>query len=212
MKRFLFLAIPFWAVSALAQDTNSSSSSFKAETSPALPAIVQPPAFLPTNWNIGFTFGAGFGVKALGSAQAHGLADASVHVGKLLASDSPTQWPPLRHLELAGELWTGAQYHPDTAYVAGFTPVLRYHFLRGARLSPFADAGAGLTATDIGHPDLSTTFEFNLQAGGGIQWFLQDNVALTLQARYVHLSNAGMDSPNDGVNTFVFSGGLSWFF
>jgi hypothetical protein len=212
MKRFLSLVIPLCAFSALAQDTNSSSSSLKAEASPALPAIGQPSAFLPTNWNIGFTLGAGFGVKAMGSAQAHGLTDASIHVGKLLASDSPTQWALLRRLELAGELWTGAQYHPDTAYLVGFTPVARYHFLPGSRLAPFVDAGAGVTGTDIRHPDLSTTFEFNLQTGGGVQWFWRENAALTLQARYVHLSNAGIDSPNNGVNTFLFSSGLTWFF
>jgi hypothetical protein len=196
----------------LAQDTNSCSSSLNAGASPVLQAVAQPPTFLPTNWNLGFTTGAGFGVKALGSRQSHGLTTASIHVGKLLVSDHPTLGPFLRHLELAGELWTGAQYHPDTAYLAGFTPVARYHFLQGSRWTPFVDAGAGVTGTDIGHPDLSTTFEFNLQAGGGFQWFWRDNVAFTLQARYMHLSNAGIDSPNAGVNTFLFSGGLTWFF
>jgi len=212
MKRFLSLVIPLWAVSALAQDTNSSSSSLNAGASPALQAIAEPSAFLPTNWNIGFTSGAGLGVRALGSTQAHGLTAASIHVGKLIVSDHPTLGPFLRHLELAGELWTGAQYHPDTAYLVGFTPVARYHFLPGSRWTPFLDAGAGVTGTGIGHPDLSTAFEFNLQGGGGIQWLWRQNVALTLQARYLHLSNAGIASPNDGVNTFLFSGGVTWFF
>jgi len=212
MKILLSVVIPFWALSAVAQDTNSVSTNPTPEAPPAMPAIAQPSPFLPTNWNVGFTLGAGFGVKAMGSTQAHGLTAASIHVGKLLVSDSPTPGPVFRHLELAGELWGGAQYHPETAGLAGFTPIARYHLLPGSRLAPFLDAGAGVTGTDIGHPDLSTRFEFNLQAGGGIQWFWRENLALTLQARYLHISNAGIDSPNEGVNTFLFSGGMSWFF
>ncbi len=35
--------------------------------------------------------------------------------------------------------------------------------------------------------DLSHTFEFNLQAAAGVRWFLKDNVALTIEARYLPL-------------------------
>lgn len=157
---------------------------------------------------MGFTFGAGFGVKAMGSCEAHHLALATLHVGKLLHSENPF----LQHVELAGEFWSGAQYHPETAYLVGLTPVIRYHFRPGLRLDPFIDAGAGVTATDIGRPDLSTTFEFNLQAGAGFHWILRKNLAFTFDARYIHLSNAHIDTPNLGVNTFLFSGGLTWFF
>jgi opacity protein-like surface antigen len=175
---------------------------------PASPTVPEPTAFLPTNWNVGFTLGAGFGVSAMGSTEAHHLTAATLHVGKLLESEQPF----LRHVELAGELWSGAQYHPDTACLVGLTPVVRYHFLPGSRLDPFLDGGAGVTATDIGRPDLSTTFEFNLQAGAGFHWALRKNMAFTFDARYIHLSNAGIDKPNNGVNSFLFSGGLTWFF
>jgi len=118
----------------------------------------------------------------------------------------PTNW------KLAGELWTAAQYHPNTVCLVGFTPVARYHFLQGSRLTPLVDAGANVTATDIRHPDPSTVFESNLQAGSGLHWFWQKNVAFTVPAHYVRLSNAGIDRLNNGVNTFFFSGGLTWFF
>jgi opacity protein-like surface antigen len=191
-----------------AQDAPILSPTLSLEVAPASPALPEPTAFLPTNWNIGFTLGAGFGVTAMGSTEAHHLTAATLHVGKLLESERPF----LRHVELAGELWSGAQYHPDTAYLVGLTPVVRYHFLPPSRLDPFFDAGAGVTATDIGRPDLSTTFEFNLQAGAGFHWVLWKNMAFTFDARYIHLSNAGIDKPNNGVNAFLFSGGLTWFF
>jgi len=77
---------------------------------------------------------------------------------------------------------------------------LRYNFATGSRWVPFVDAGAGVTATGIGAPDLSGTFEFNLQAGGGVQWFLKENLAVTFEARYTHWSCAGIHEPNFGLN------------
>ena len=70
---------------------------------PASPATSVAPESASTNWNVGLTFGAGFGVAALGSTDAHDLAIATLHVGKLLESENRF----FRHLELSGELWGG---------------------------------------------------------------------------------------------------------
>jgi lipid A 3-O-deacylase len=207
-RRLLAFIASLWICSAPAQDSHFLSPTLSLEAAPASPAVPEAPAFLSTNWNVGFTLGASFGVAAMGSTEAHHLTTATLHVGKLLESERPF----LRHVELAGELWSGAQYHPDTAYLVGLTPVLRYHLLPGSRFDPFLDGGAGVTATDIGRPDLSTTFEFNLQAGAGFHWVLRKNMAFTFAARYIHLSNAHIASPNYGVNSFLFSSGLTWFF
>jgi opacity protein-like surface antigen len=163
---------------------------------------------LSSNWNVGFTLGAGFGPEIMGSRSEHHLAAGILHVGKLLNSGKPG----LRNLELGGELWAGGQYHPEAAYVSGLTPVVRYHFRRDSRWRPFLDAGLGFVLTDIGLPDLSTTYQFSPQAGAGFHWELREHLALTLQARYIHISNAGFEMPNFGVNTFLFSGGLTRFF
>jgi hypothetical protein len=114
--------------------------------------------------------------------------------------------------ELMANLFGGAQFYPDTAYVVGAGPMLRYNFLTGTRWIPFFSAGGGLTATDIHNGDLSTTFEFNLQAGPGLHVFLKDDLALTAQYRLIHISNAGTHSPNLGLNNSTLVAGLSWFF
>lgn len=160
------------------------------------------------NWNVGFNYGSGLGISALGSKTAHDLAIGSLHLGKLL----DTEFSVLRHVELSGEMWAGSQTHPNSAYLFGLTPVLRYHVVHHSRWSPFLDLGAGVTATDIGPPDLSTPFQFNLQAGAGVHWRWTNSAGLTLQARYIHVSNGGIRSPNSGANSFVFSGGVTWFF
>jgi lipid A 3-O-deacylase len=212
LKRFPLVLFCSCALSAAAQNSFSMSPALSTNAEPALTVFPEPPGLLPTNWNMGFTVGTGFGLNAMGSTRAHDLAIGTLHVGKLLTSDQPVLEPLLHHVELAGELWSGAQYHPDTAYLVGLTPIVSYHLLPGSRWSPFLDGGAGLTATDIGPPDLSTTFEFNLQAGAGFHWILRQNLGLTFRTRYMHLSNAHIDTPNLGVNSVLFSGGLTWFF
>src|SRR6266516_4088988 len=86
------------------------------------------------------------------------------------------------------ELFTGVQFSPRREWLLGLTPHLRYNFATGTRWIPFVDAGVGVAATSMGHPDVSGIFELDLQAGPGIQWFLKDRVAITMEARYLHLS------------------------
>jgi lipid A 3-O-deacylase len=116
------------------------------------------------------------------------------------------------NFEFRAELFGGAQISPDTDWLIGIAPHLRYNFATGSRWIPFIDAGAGVTATGIGPPDLSNTFEFNLQGAIGTQYFIKDNVALTLEARFFHMSCAGLSKPNDGLNAIVGYVGVSWFF
>jgi opacity protein-like surface antigen len=74
------------------------------------------------------------------------------------------------------------------------------------------DAGAGVTATSIGPPDLSGTFEFNLQGGPGIQYFVMDNLSVGLESRYVHWSCAGIHKPNLGINGLSSLLTVSYYF
>lgn len=111
-----------------------------------------------------------------------------------------------------GEVFGEVQCKPRSAYLVGLTPALRYDFGTGTRWVPFFDAGAGVTATDIGRPDLGGTFQFNLQAGPGLHWLVGKNTVLTLQYRCLHLSNASMENPNHGVNTSVLYAGVGWLF
>jgi lipid A 3-O-deacylase len=160
----------------------------------------------------GFGLGAGFGMTIIGSKEAHDLALATLRYGWVFSDVVGRDHWYRGNWELLGEAFGGAQFHPRRAYLAGALPLLRYDFATGTRWVPFANAGAGVAATDIRGRDLSTTFEFTLQAGGGVNYFWRDNAALTFQYRFVHLSNAGIKSPNFGVNTSMFCLGLSWFF
>jgi hypothetical protein len=168
--------------------------------------------FRSTAQSLEVDFGATYGVKAFGSRQAHDLALASLSYGHMLGPVLGEGHWYQGNPELRLEAFTGAQFNPNSQWLVGLTPHLRYNFMTGTRYVPFFDAGAGVTATGIGAPDLSGTFEFNLQPGTGIEWFIRDNVALSVEARYVHWSCAGMNHPNLGLNGVTGMLGLAYFF
>src|SRR5258708_33391624 len=146
--------------------------------------------------SIGLSAGATYGFAAFGTRAAQDLALVSLTYGHMLGHVWGEDHRYRGNLEFRLELFTGAQFSPSREWFVALTPHLRYNFATGTRWIPFVDGGAGVTATSIGPPDLSGTFEFNLQAGTGIQWFLKDNMALTLEARYVHWPSAAISNPN----------------
>jgi len=160
---------------------------------------------------LGFSVGAGIGHKILNDTR-HGLALSAIDFGWTLTDLVGRDHWYRGNWELIGEIFGGAQYSPDTAYVGGGVALVRYNFDTHSRWTPFVNLGAGAAGTNIRDGDLSTAFEFTLQAGVGAHYFLTPNLALTGQYRYVHLSNAGIEYPNLGVNTSMFYIGATWFF
>jgi hypothetical protein len=156
--------------------------------------------------------GATYGIDDFGSHQQHHLAMGSLTYGHMLGRTLGEGHWYRGNPELRLEVFSGAQFEPDTRWFVGLTPHLRYNFATGTRWIPFADFGAGVTATSMGPPDLSGTFEFNLQAGMGIQWFLNDKLALSVTAAYAHWSCAGLHQPNSGLNGITGLLGIAYFF
>ena len=155
--------------------------------------------------------GAGLGLEVLTSVGEHHWAIGIVDYGWIFSDVVGKDHWYRGNWELLADLFGGYQFSPEGAYFVGLSPHIRYNFATGSRFIPFIDFGAGATATDIREPDLSTTFEFNLQGGGGLHYFLRDDLALTFQWRFIHFSNAGIEYPNTGVNNSTFLLGLSWF-
>ena len=151
-------------------------------------------------------------MRVLLSQRAHDLALSSVHFGWIFTDVRAADKWYRGNWELLAQIFGGAQFQPHVDYVAGVGPLLRYNFASGSRLVPFLNVGGGLSATSIRDSDLSTTFEYQLQGGGGSHYFVRDSLAVTLEYRFLHLSNAGLKYPNLGVNTSVIYLGMSWFF
>jgi hypothetical protein len=232
MNRFHKLGVPkviLWtllsiAINQIGADAQSQSTVTNSVTKPG-PELQQPRStiwqegigegFLPSAQTFSAEAGVGLGIATFGSKQAHNLALLSLAYGHMLGRVLGEGHWYRGNFEGRLELFGGMQYHPDVdtdGWLIGLTPHLRYNFATGTRWIPFFDAGAGVTATGIGQPDLSGTFEFNLQATTGIHYFLCDNLALTGDVRYMHMSCAGIHDPNLGLNDVVFMFGLTWFF
>jgi lipid A 3-O-deacylase len=162
--------------------------------------------------SISLSLGAGYGFQILGSRQSHDLALAGISYGYMLGAVKGEGHWYRGNWELRGELISGGQFSPTSDWLVGITPHVRYNFATGTRWIPYVDLGAGVSATSIGPPDLSHYFEFNLQAATGVRWFIRDNVALGIEARYLHMSCAGINTPNLGLNNVNGMLSISWFF
>jgi hypothetical protein len=151
------------------------------------------------------------GVQAFGGRYVHDLALMSLSYGHMLSGVVGTNHWYRGNWELVGELFAGGQFDPRSDPIVGITPHLRYDFATGTRWVPFWDIGGGVTATGIEGPDLSGTFEFNLQFNIGTQWFIRENLALTCELGYFHISCGGIHDPNLGLNSIKSMIGLTWF-
>jgi opacity protein-like surface antigen len=168
-------------------------------------------AFSKGSMETGLAFGGAVGLKIFGSTAYHDFVLGSVHLGRIISDTMCAGAWYEGNWELLAELFGGYQINRGGAALVGLTPFVRYNFITHSRWIPFVEAGGGVSFTDISKPDLSTEFEFNLQAGMGIEYFFCPNLAATLQARYLHISNASIESPDHGANAMVFLVGLAWF-
>ncbi len=110
----------------------------------------------------------------------------------------------------------GTKVVTDTApaFQLGFVPVqVEYKFLGPTRRwAPTVLLGAGFTYGDFddGAVEISTDFEFVLNAGAGIEYFLEDNKSISVGYRLWHLSNSAIKTPNIGLNAHLFTVGFSF--
>jgi lipid A 3-O-deacylase len=96
---------------------------------------------------------------------------------------------------------------------AGLLSVFKYNLLSFGRWMPFWDAGAGMLWTNLAPRirELSTPFNFVIETGPGVQYFMTEQMTLTLGVRYSHISNADTGERNIGLNAILPYAGLSWF-
>lgn len=159
----------------------------------------------------GFALGGGIGTRRFGSKLRHDLRLAIARFGWVYGSVGTQRDWYHGHPELLGELFAGEQFNPSGRYLFGFTPLIQYNFATGSRWMPFVTGGVGLSYTNISGRDLSNGFQFNVQTGAGTHYFIREDTAVTVQYRWLHLSNAGLERPNSGTNTQMFYAGLDWF-
>jgi hypothetical protein len=116
------------------------------------------------------------------------------------------------NFEIVGEVFGGGIFEGRGNYLGGGTLWLRYNFLPSFRLVPYTQIGAGALMTDVDRYVQSQSFNFNLDASFGARYFFNPSMALNLEYRLSHISNANLGSNNLGINAHGPMLGVSWFF
>jgi hypothetical protein len=117
------------------------------------------------------------------------------------------------NLELAVEPLVARFTKPFSAEAAGGALMIKYNLLSFGRWVPFWDAGAGMLWTNLAPriPEQSTPFNFVLETGPGVHYFLNQSLTVTAGVRYHHISNSDLGQRNTGLNAVLPYFGLSWF-
>ena len=99
----------------------------------------------------------------------------------------------------------------NTAFGLGFDPLgLKWNFERHGRFSPYLELCGGTLFTNHDVPTGTNTVNFTDQAALGVH-ILGAKRNLGLELRYMHISNAGLATPNPGINTVQVRLGIGEF-
>lgn len=117
------------------------------------------------------------------------------------------------NFELQLEPTYARYWNPFPADLAGGTMVFKYNFLAFGRWMPFWDLGVGAIWTNLAPriPEQSTQFNFLLESGPGIHYFVTERLAFNIGVRFQHISNAGIGDRNAGLNATLGYMGISFF-
>ncbi len=102
-------------------------------------------------------------------------------------------------------------FNNGTTYGGGFNPlVLKWNFVGGRKVAPFVELAGGTLFTTHDVPRFTSPVNFRSGAALGIHIFGQRANGI-LAVRYEHISNAGLASPNPGINTVQVQIGFNTF-
>jgi hypothetical protein len=99
----------------------------------------------------------------------------------------------------------------NTAYGAGVNPLnLKWNFATSGRVVPYIELSGGTLFTRQEVPRGTSKVNFTSGAALGAH-VLRSSWNWNLEARYMHISNAGLTVPNPGINTFQLRLGAGRF-
>jgi lipid A 3-O-deacylase len=99
----------------------------------------------------------------------------------------------------------------NTAYGAGVNPLnLKWDFATRGHVVPYLELSGGTLFTNHDVPTGTDHVNFTSCAALGAH-FLGDSRNWSVEVRYMHISNAGLTSPNPGINTVQVRLGIGKF-
>jgi len=99
----------------------------------------------------------------------------------------------------------------NTAYGAGLDPLnLKWNFATRGRIAPYFELSGGTLFSSQDVPPGTSNVNFTSGAALGMH-VLGERHNWSVEARYMHISNAGLASPNPGINTVQVRVGIGKF-
>jgi hypothetical protein len=102
-------------------------------------------------------------------------------------------------------------------YIGGLSFLVRYNLVRpDSKWVPYFQTGVGVVYSNA-HKDetqraIGQSISITPQASIGVRYLFDKNWSFDLEAMYHHMSNAGTDDRNDGVNALGGFIGLTYYF
>jgi hypothetical protein len=111
------------------------------------------------------------------------------------------------------EPFISAVYSPRANVEIGNTFLLKLGILpETSKFQPYIKAGIGMLYMSQHTREQSTQFNFEEQGGVGAHYFIRKDLAINVDCRIRHASNAGIDQPNHGVNSMFYLLGVTYRF
>jgi hypothetical protein len=99
----------------------------------------------------------------------------------------------------------------NTAFGAGFSPLgLKWNFATRGTIVPYLELNGGTLFTNHDVPVGTNNVNFTSAAALGMH-LLRERYDWSLELRYMHISNAGLATPNAGINTVQVRLGVGRF-
>jgi lipid A 3-O-deacylase len=99
----------------------------------------------------------------------------------------------------------------NTAYGVGVNPfAFKWAFDAQGSVVPYFELGGGTLFTNTQVPAGTSRINFTSGGAAGLH-FLRSKHNFSAEVRYMHISNAGLATPNPGINTIQLRLGFGWF-
>ncbi len=100
-------------------------------------------------------------------------------------------------------------YETNSAMELGGGPYLRYRWVR-PWVQPYAEVGVGMLYNDLKNFSLSSRLLFSVNGAVGVEIPVAERVGVTMGYRFRHISNAGQDEVNPGLNANIICTGVTF--
>src|SRR5713101_1620579 len=99
----------------------------------------------------------------------------------------------------------------NTAYGVGINPfAFKWALDTHGSAVPYLEVGGGTLFTNTKVPEATSRINFTTGGALGLH-FLRSKHTISTEVRYMHISNAGLATPNPGINTIQFRVGFGLF-